>query len=156
MSFTDENFLLTVSRGGNTVMKRWITIEQRVMLGKWFDHISIEQLRSDASIEKITATCCLHFKVEESLLYTRTRKSEVKNCRQMCMYFIHRHLKHSSAYAGKIFGRDHATVLHAVRVVETKMSRDRDLIIGWLGLKGDAPETDAAPPAEKNQEPVHA
>ncbi|MBU1986535.1 MAG: chromosomal replication initiator protein DnaA, partial [Proteobacteria bacterium] len=44
--------------------------------------------------------------------------------RQVAMYLSRRHTQQSLADIGKAFGRDHATVLHAIKVVTDRITRD--------------------------------
>jgi len=60
-------------------------------------------------------------------LVSRSRKRELVQTRQLCMYFGHMFLKHSMTLAaiGAPFGRDHATVLHAKKTVQNIMTFDK-------------------------------
>ncbi len=42
--------------------------------------------------------------------------------RQVCMYLCVKDLKYSTTKTGRCFNRDHSTVVHAVRKVETLMT----------------------------------
>ncbi|MCF8339209.1 MAG: hypothetical protein K9I74_14625 [Bacteroidales bacterium] len=47
-----------------------------------------------------------------------TRKREIVEARQMAMYLYKKHTKFSTPVIGGKFGRDHATVLHAQKVMK--------------------------------------
>lgn len=49
----------------------------------------------------------------------RTRRPEAMAARQVAMTVMHRHVGMSSPTVGGLFGRDHSTVLHAVRRCDT-------------------------------------
>lgn len=64
------------------------------------------------------------FQVSVQDMQSRTRKKGVVFPRQVAMYLSRLHTKDSLADIGKVFGRDHATVLHAVKVVSDRILRD--------------------------------
>lgn len=64
------------------------------------------------------------FQVSVQDMQSRTRKKGVVFPRQVAMYLSRLHTKESLAEIGKVFGRDHATVLHAIKVVSDRMLRD--------------------------------
>jgi hypothetical protein len=56
-----------------------------------------------------------------------TRKREIVECRQLCMYFAKKLTKKSLRTIGWYFGRkDHATVLHAVKTIDNLIETDRE------------------------------
>ncbi len=56
-----------------------------------------------------------------------TRKREIVECRQLCMFFSKKLTKQSLRTIGWYFGRkDHATVLHAVKTIDNLIETDRD------------------------------
>jgi len=64
------------------------------------------------------------FQVSVQDMQSRTRKKGVVFPRQVAMYLSRLHTKESLADIGKVFGRDHATVLHAIKVVSDRILRD--------------------------------
>lgn len=48
---------------------------------------------------------------------TKTRKRHIVEARQMCQYFLYMYTKKSLAEIGRMFEKDHATVLHAVKTM---------------------------------------
>lgn len=63
-----------------------------------------------------------HVSVKE--MQSRTRKKAIVFPRQVAMYLSRRHTQQSLADIGKAFGRDHATVLHSIKVVTDRITRD--------------------------------
>ena len=56
---------------------------------------------------------------------TKTRKREIKTARQLAQYFAYTLNGATSTEVGRqVGGQDHATILHAKRVIETAISRD--------------------------------
>lgn len=64
------------------------------------------------------------FNVSVKEMQSRTRKKAIVFPRQVAMYLSRRHTQQSLADIGKAFGRDHATVLHSIKVVTDRISRD--------------------------------
>jgi len=64
------------------------------------------------------------FKVSVQDMQSRTRKKAIVFPRQVAMYLSRAHTQQSLADIGKAFGRDHATVLHAIKVVNDRILRD--------------------------------
>ncbi|UFS83192.1 hypothetical protein LPB79_13140 [Rhizobium sp. T136] len=69
-------------------------------------------------------------------LKSKHRTHDVVYPRQLCMYEVHRQRKDMSYPAiGRLFGgRDHTTVLHAVRKIESMTSEDQQAAI-WMQRK---------------------
>ena len=65
------------------------------------------------------------FGVRESDLFTPTRIRPVNYARQLCMYIRHILAGHTQAQAGAYFGRDHATVIHAVKTTKDLIETDK-------------------------------
>ncbi len=85
------------------------------------------------SIDYITKIVCEHFEVDENKIREKTRKKEVVEARQMAMYLSKELTKSSLKTIGLHFGgRDHSTVLHAHKSVETEMgvnSKIKELVV---------------------------
>jgi chromosomal replication initiator protein len=64
------------------------------------------------------------FNVSVQDMQSRTRKKAIVFPRQVAMYLSRAHTQQSLADIGKAFGRDHATVLHAIKVVSDRILRD--------------------------------
>ena len=65
-------------------------------------------------------------------LQSRKRQRSIALPRQICMYLARRHTRHSLEEIGGYFGgRDHTTVMHAVKAIETKCESDNqfDLVV---------------------------
>jgi len=64
------------------------------------------------------------FNVSVQDMQSRTRKKAIVFPRQVAMYLSRAHTRQSLADIGKAFGRDHATVIHAIKVVSDRIIRD--------------------------------
>lgn len=74
-------------------------------------------------IQKIVCDCC-GISVEQ--INTRTRKREIVQARQLSMYFAKKYTKLALSTIGSYCGnKDHATVLHACRVINNLYETDK-------------------------------
>lgn len=79
------------------------------------------------STRLILDTVCSYFSIERQALCGADRKRSVSDARKLAMYLL-RQIRHMTLPdIGKEFGRDHTTVLHALRDVEQKAARDEAL-----------------------------
>ena len=77
------------------------------------------------SAQAITEYVAKYFSLDTEVLQGQSRNRDVVNARQIAMYLIRRMISMSLVDIGKEFGgRDHATVLHSLDKVETKMRSD--------------------------------
>ncbi len=78
------------------------------------------------SVNDIIEKVCTYFKVDTSTIHTKTRKREVVQVRQVAMYLAKKHTDTSSSKIGKLIGnKDHATVLHACKIVKDQVDVDK-------------------------------
>ncbi|MDR2064303.1 MAG: chromosomal replication initiator protein DnaA [Prevotellaceae bacterium] len=102
--------------------KKIITIE---MAKNVIDYL-VNSTKREISIDKIKRTVCDYFGLSIDIIYSKTRKREIVQARQIAMYFARNMTKHSLAMIGvEIGGKDHATVLHACKIVEDIYDTDK-------------------------------
>lgn len=78
------------------------------------------------SIDDIMETVCQHFGLELADIHSKTRKREVVQARQIAMYLAKEHTDFSAAKIGRLIGgKDHATVLHACKMVTGQNQVDK-------------------------------
>lgn len=78
------------------------------------------------TIEDILRMVCKYYKVEVEYVNTKSRKREVVQVRQIAMYLAKKFVDASSSKIGQSIGnRDHATVLHACKIVKDQMDVDK-------------------------------
>ncbi|MCB9027168.1 MAG: chromosomal replication initiator protein DnaA [Bdellovibrionaceae bacterium] len=76
-------------------------------------------------IKKISAE---HFKIKLNDLNSKSRTKSIVTARQVAMYFIKKHLDKSYVDIGRNFGgRDHTTVMNALRRIEDQQNKNLDL-----------------------------
>ena len=73
-------------------------------------------------------TVCKQYNVDPKLVKSQTRKREIVLPRQIIMYKLHI-LGIGYADIGKLFGKDHTTVLHAVRKIKEQKDMYNDIIL---------------------------
>ena len=78
------------------------------------------------TVSDIIAKVCEHYKIDETAIHTKTRKREVVQVRQVAMYLAKKHTDTSSSKIGQLIGnKDHATVLHACKIVKDQVDVDK-------------------------------
>lgn len=78
------------------------------------------------TIEGIISKVCAHYNFDESIIHTKTRKREIVQVRQIAMYLAKKHTTNSTSKIGKLIGnRDHATVLHAHKIIKDLIEVDK-------------------------------
>ena len=78
------------------------------------------------TVSDIIARVCEHYKIDETAIHTKTRKREVVQVRQVAMYLAKKHTDTSSSKIGQLIGnKDHATVLHACKIVKDQVDVDK-------------------------------
>src|SRR5262245_22852167 len=82
-------------------------------------HVTIQQI-----IDNVTK----YFNVRVADLQSKKRHKSIAFPRQVCMYLARRHTRYSLEEIGGYFGgRDHTTVLHAVRTVDADTKDDKEI-----------------------------
>jgi len=80
---------------------------------------SVRSARPRITIEEIQRSVCAHFKLDKSDMVSKRRLRCVARPRQIAMYLAKEMTPRSYPEIGRRFGgRDHSTVIHAVRVIE--------------------------------------
>ena len=107
-----------------TVLNRDITLE----LAKAVLSNSVKlQKRAAVNFEIVTQTVSDFYNIDPEQLFTKTRKREISDARQMVMYLAKRHVKMPVPAIGTRLSRTHATVLHACRNIEERLSMEAAL-----------------------------
>jgi chromosomal replication initiator protein len=85
------------------------------------DTIAIK--KKNLSIDMIQKTVAAYYNIPEDMLRAKTRKKEIVEARQICMYLTKEILGSSLKTIGLHFGgRDHSTVIYACKLVEEEMA----------------------------------
>jgi len=84
---------------------------------------------SEPTIQAISTVVADFYHVRITDLQSKKRPRSVAHPRQVCMYFARRMTRHSLQEIGGYFGgRDHTTVMHAVKTVENRLVKDQDFV----------------------------
>tara|TARA_R110000868_G_scaffold25149_12_gene98251 strand:+ start:650 stop:985 length:336 start_codon:yes stop_codon:yes gene_type:complete len=67
------------------------------------------------------------FGVPIEAMRSSSRSQEIAHARQMAMHIAYIKGKRSYSQIGRFFGRDHTTVIHAIRAVDARRAADPDL-----------------------------
>ncbi|AOS42969.1 Chromosomal replication initiator protein DnaA [Lacunisphaera limnophila] len=105
-----------------------------VLTGKPLDLASAEHLLKDVlmeeaqnrlNIEGIQKRVADHYQIRHSDMTSKRRPNAIAFPRQIAMYLSRQLTRHSLQEIGEAFGgRDHGTVIHAVKTVENMMEQD--------------------------------
>jgi chromosomal replication initiator protein len=80
------------------------------------------------TIQQIFEAVTKYYNVRLSDLQSKKRHKSIAFPRQVCMFLARRHTRYSLEEIGGYFGgRDHTTVLHAVRTVDKDCKDDKEI-----------------------------
>ena len=86
----------------------------------------VRNSKREISVDYIQKMVCDYFNISIEQMHSTSRKREIVQARQLAMYFAKMMTKNSLASIGvDIGGKDHATVLHAVRTVKNLIDTDK-------------------------------
>lgn len=90
------------------------------------------------SIDEIIQTVCAYYDVKRIDLLGKRRHQSISLPRQVCMFLARAHTRLSLEEIGAQFGgRDHTTVMHAVKTVKSKQSADTAFADNLTTLESD-------------------
>jgi chromosomal replication initiator protein len=83
--------------------------------------------KRDVSIEQIQRVVCQYFHIPDDLLRGKSRKKEIASARMVAMFLAKEFTRYSLKSIGLHFGgRDHTTVIHAVRQIDAEIKSGDD------------------------------
>ena len=88
---------------------------------------AVKVQKRQVTIEHIAETVCSHYNIDVDLLYGKSRKREISDARQVVMYLAKKLTQLSSTNIGLRLSRNHATVLHACKTIEERLTVDKEL-----------------------------
>jgi chromosomal replication initiator protein len=87
----------------------------------------VKNKKKDITIEDIQRVVCQYFGIPEDLLRGKGRKKEIAFARQIAMFLSKKMTLYSLKSIGLHFGgRDHTTVIHAIRTIEHLLKNSAD------------------------------
>lgn len=88
---------------------------------------SVKIKRHTVNFEMIADRVSEYYNLEPDVLFTRDRKREINDARQLVMYMTKKHTDLALTAIGARLSRSHATVLHAVNNIENRLSTEPKL-----------------------------
>ena len=86
---------------------------------------SVRVNKKQMSFELIAETVSRFYNLDLELIYGKSRKREISDARQLVMYLAKKSTQMSSTHIGQKLSRDHATVLHACKQIEQRLSIEK-------------------------------
>lgn len=106
-----------------TALNREINLDlARIVVGN-----AIRMRRRQVNFEMVTEAVASYFDMSSDMLFTKTRKREVSDARQIIMYLAKKMADMSLKSIGTRLGRTHATILYGCRNIEERLPYDRTL-----------------------------
>lgn len=106
-----------------TILSREITIDlARSVLSN-----AVKVARRQLNFEMITQSVSAYYNIEPDDLFTKSRKREISDARQMVMYLAKKHAKMPLTAIGTRLSRTHATVLYACKNIDERLPIEKQL-----------------------------
>ena len=105
------------------VLNQEITID----LAKAVIANAVKVSKMQVTFEMIAEKVCDHYNIDTELIYGKSRKREISDARQVVMYLAKKHTQLSSTNIGTRLSRNHATVLHACKTIEERLTIEKPL-----------------------------
>jgi len=91
--------------------------------------------RKQVNFEMVTGAVCAYYNIDSDLIFTKSRKREISDARQVVMYLAKKIIKMPLTAIGARLGRTHATVLYACRNIEERMPLEKQLSDDLLAIE---------------------
>ena len=90
---------------------------------------NVVKMQKSASInfEMVTQGVASHYNIDPDAIFTKSRKREISDARQMVMYLAKKHAKMPLTAIGTRLSRTHATVLYACKNIEERLPFEKQL-----------------------------
>lgn len=88
---------------------------------------SVKIRRNTINFEMIAEQVSSYYNIAPDELFTRSRKREINDARQMVMYMTKKHTSLALTAIGTRLNRSHATVLHAVNAIANRLAIEAQL-----------------------------
>ena len=81
------------------------------------------------TIDDILEKVCNHYGVDQKNVFSKSRKRDYVQVRQISMYLAQKHTKMPAARIGQLIGgRDHSTVIHSCNTIEKRLKIDKAFV----------------------------
>lgn len=91
--------------------------------------------RRQINFEMIVAAVADHYNIDADAIFTKTRKRQISDARQIVMHLAKKMLKMPFTTIGTRLGRSHATVLYACRNIEERLPLEKKLADDILAIE---------------------
>ena len=88
---------------------------------------AVKITKKQINFEMVTQSVSAHYNIEPDAIFTKSRKREVSDARQMVMYMAKKHAKMALTAIGTRLSRTHATVLYACKSIEDRLLHEKQL-----------------------------
>ncbi len=88
---------------------------------------AVKVSKRQVTFDFIAETVCNYYNIDTDLLYSKSRKREISDARQVVMYLAKKYTPMSSTNIGVRLSRNHATVLYACSTIEQRMTLEKQL-----------------------------
>ncbi len=88
---------------------------------------AVKTSKRQINFDWVVECVCAHYNIEIDNLYSKTRKREISDARQLVMYLAKKFTNMSYTAIGTRLKRTHATILYAVNSIEGRMAIDHKL-----------------------------
>ena len=88
---------------------------------------SFKMTQKQVNFEMITQEVSNYYGIDAADIYTKSRKREISDARQMVMYLAKKHAKMPLTAIGTRLSRTHATVLYACKNIEDRLPHEKQL-----------------------------
>ena len=88
---------------------------------------AVKVSKRQITFDFIAETVCNYYNINSDLLYSKSRKREISDARQVVMYLAKKYTPMSSTNIGVRLSRNHATVLYACSSIEQRMALEKQL-----------------------------
>ena len=81
------------------------------------------------TIDDIVEKVCKHYGVNQQNVFSKSRKRDYVQARQIAMYLAQKHTKMPASRIGQLIGgRDHSTVIHSCNTIEKRLKIDKSFV----------------------------
>ena len=88
---------------------------------------AVKTTKRQINFEMITQEVCSYYQIDLDMIFTKTRKREISDARQMIMYLSKKVAKMPLTAIGTRLSRTHATVLHACNNIDERLAFEKQL-----------------------------
>ena len=88
---------------------------------------SVKVNKRQINFEMVTQCVSAYYNIDPDDLFTKSRKREISDARQMVMYMAKKHAKMQLTAIGTRLSRSHATVLHGCKNIEERIPIEKPL-----------------------------